>query len=86
MIISCFPQHVLTFWNNLCWPDPVDAYTIALRLTDEVATMIEIYADMVHGKLRQVGFFDDEGQFDVTEELCLAVNNLQVRYLFYLAY
>ena len=47
-------------------------------MTDEVSTMIETYADMVHGKLRQVGFFDDEGQFDVTEELCLAVNNLQV--------
>ncbi|CAK8687755.1 unnamed protein product [Clavelina lepadiformis] len=68
---------VVTFWSNLQWPDPVDAYTIALRLTDDMASSIESYADLIHRKLSSVGFFDDEGQFDVTEELCLALNNLQ---------
>ena len=71
-------QHVVTFWRNLQWPDPVDAYTIALRLTDDMANAIEKYADLVYKKLKDVGFFDDEGQFDVTEALCLALNNLQV--------
>uniref|UniRef100_F6UTA8 C2 domain-containing protein n=1 Tax=Ciona intestinalis TaxID=7719 RepID=F6UTA8_CIOIN len=68
---------VVTFWRSLVWPDPVDAYTIALRLTDDMANAVECYADLVHGKLKQVGFFDEEGQFDVTEELCLTLNNLQ---------
>ena len=43
-----------------------------------MANAIETYADLVYKKLKDVGFFDDEGQFDVTEELCLALNNLQV--------
>ncbi|XP_078492943.1 BAI1-associated protein 3-like [Ciona intestinalis] len=68
---------IMTFWRSLVWPDPVDAYTIALRLTDDMANAVECYADLVHGKLKQVGFFDEEGQFDVTEELCLTLNNLQ---------
>ena len=72
-------QHVITFWNALQWPDPVDAYTIALRLTDDIATAIEKYAELILKKLKAVGFFDDEGQFDVTEELCIALNNLQVQ-------
>jgi len=81
-VIYQFFQYVVTFWRNLQWPDPVDAYTIALRITDDMANAIETYADLVYKKLKDVGFFDDEGQFDVTEELCLALNNLQVRYRF----
>uniref|UniRef100_H2ZHP4 C2 domain-containing protein n=1 Tax=Ciona savignyi TaxID=51511 RepID=H2ZHP4_CIOSA len=78
LTFSNFLLYVVTFWRSLSWPDPVDAYTIALRLTDDMANALECYADLVHNKLKAVGFFDEEGQFDVTEELCLTLNNLQV--------
>uniref|UniRef100_H2ZHP5 C2 domain-containing protein n=1 Tax=Ciona savignyi TaxID=51511 RepID=H2ZHP5_CIOSA len=77
LTFSNFLLYVVTFWRSLSWPDPVDAYTIALRLTDDMANALECYADLVHNKLKAVGFFDEEGQFDVTEELCLTLNNLQ---------
>jgi len=70
-------QHVLDFWSRLQWPDPVDTYTISFRIIDDVINSAEYYAKQVHGKLNSVGFFDLEGQFDVTEELCIALNNLQ---------
>jgi len=76
--LFCF-QHVVMFWKSLKWPDPVDSYTIALRMTNDVSSAVETYAEHIHRKLRNVGFFDEEGQFDVTEELCLTLNNLQVK-------
>ena len=75
-------QHVLDFWSRLQWPDPVDTYTISFRIIDDVINSAEYYAKQVHGKLNSVGFFDLEGQFDVTEELCIALNNLQVIFNF----
>ena len=65
-------------WESWDWPDPQDEYTIVMWLTDEVTRSIETYADLVYMKLKSVGFFDDVGQFDVTEELCIALNNLHV--------
>lgn len=67
----------------------MDGFLIATRITEDLSNGVELYADLVHDKLKAVGFFDDEGQFDVTEELCLALNNLEVRYItssFRLAY
>jgi len=47
-------------------------------LSNDVAQCVELYADLVYEKLKSVGFFDDVGQFDVTEQLCIALNNLCV--------
>ena len=29
----------------------------------------KLYADLIHTKLMEKGYYDDEGQFDVTEEV-----------------
>lgn len=74
---------MVRFWLQLKWPDPVDSIVIATRIMEDISHGVEYYADLVEGKLKAVGFFDDEGQFDVTEELCLALNNLEVLYTLY---
>jgi len=52
---------------------------IAMQMTNNVSNAVETYAEHIHRKLRNVGFFDEEGQFDVTEKLCFTLNNLQVK-------
>ena len=51
-------------------------------LANDVAQCVELYADLLYEKLKDVGFFDDVGQFDVTEQLCFALNNLHVSCFF----
>ncbi|XP_039273760.2 protein unc-13 homolog D-like [Styela clava] len=74
--IACLDS-VVTFWLRIKWPDLMDGFLIATRIAEDISNGAELYADLVHDKLKAVGYFDDEGQFDVTEELCFALNNLE---------
>ena len=65
----------------LKWPSVIDTYTISFRLIDDVVNCAEYYGGLMYKKLVRNGFYDIEGQFDVTEEMCLALNNLQVSWL-----
>lgn len=57
------------FWRNLDWPDLIDGLPMAKKLTDDVCSGAVMYADLMHEKLKQAGYYDEEGQFDVTEQV-----------------
>ncbi|WAQ96587.1 BAIP3-like protein, partial [Mya arenaria] len=70
------------FWRNLDWPDVLDALPMARKLTEDVCAGAALYADLIHEKLRRAGYYDDEGQFDVTEqfnEIQTALENQNVK-------
>ncbi|KAH9365648.1 hypothetical protein HPB48_013136 [Haemaphysalis longicornis] len=35
------------------------------------------YANLCHQKLLNAGYYDEEGQFDVSEEVCIVINNME---------
>ena len=40
----------------------------------DICNAAKLYADLVHTKLTEKGYYDDEGQFDVTEEVFLLLS------------
>ena len=57
------------FWKNLDWPDLLDAQPMVRKLTEDVCNGASLYAELVHRKLQQAGYYDEEGQFDVTDKV-----------------
>ena len=52
---------------------PIEVYTCLQDLC-EGATY---YADLIHKKLKAAGYYDEVGQFDVTEQLCVTINDIE---------
>ncbi|XP_076459329.1 LOW QUALITY PROTEIN: BAI1-associated protein 3-like [Babylonia areolata] len=75
-VCCCFTQ-MTEFWKQLAWPDKEGAFPFVYRLVETVCQCAKLYADLVHTKLMEKGYYDDEGQFDVTEELCITINNIE---------
>eukprot|EP00118_Oscarella_pearsei_P016781 m.162435 g.162435 ORF g.162435 m.162435 type:complete len:1179 (+) comp38842_c1_seq6:139-3675(+) len=63
-------------WEQLGWPDPVAAYSFVVRLTEYICGCAMYYANKVHTILKEKGYYDDEGEFDVTEQLCVTFNDI----------
>ncbi|XP_055954856.1 BAI1-associated protein 3 [Patella vulgata] len=75
-VCCCFVQ-ITDFWKQLSWPDYVGAFPFVNKLTEDICKGAELYADLVHEKLIKAGYYDEEGQFDVTEQLCITINNIE---------
>nr|XP_006815657.1 PREDICTED: BAI1-associated protein 3-like [Saccoglossus kowalevskii] len=72
----CFAQ-IREFWQKLDWPDTTGSFLYVTKVTDDIAKGAVYYADVMHDKLKQNGYFDDEGQFDITEQLCITINDIE---------
>ncbi|XP_064617037.1 BAI1-associated protein 3-like [Liolophura sinensis] len=75
-VCSCFNQ-IAEFWKQLSWPAANGAFTYVSKVTEDICNGAMLYADLVHEKLRDAGYYDEEGQFDVTEQLCITINNIE---------
>ncbi|XP_022095596.1 protein unc-13 homolog D-like isoform X2 [Acanthaster planci] len=75
-VATCFAQ-IREFWQKLDWPDTVGSYVFVAKVTDDICHGAVSYANIIHDKLRQKGYYDDEGQFDITDQLCIAINNIE---------
>lgn len=73
---ACFYQ-IKDFWKQLAWSDLVTAYTFVFKILDDICNGATYYGELIHQKLQDVGYYDEEGQFDVTEQLCLTINNIE---------
>ncbi|GAB6032871.1 hypothetical protein CHUAL_012069 [Chamberlinius hualienensis] len=73
---ACFYQ-IKDFWKQLAWSDMVTAYPFVFKILDDICNGATYYGQLIHQKLQEVGYFDDDGQFDVTEQLCLTINNME---------
>jgi BAI1-associated protein 3 len=67
------------FWTNLRWPSWPSAETqrFELSLAKLMCDGALTCSDLIHDKLRQAGYYDEIGQFDITEELCITMNNME---------
>ncbi|KAL3876133.1 hypothetical protein ACJMK2_034005 [Sinanodonta woodiana] len=75
-VCCCFSQ-ITEFWKQLDWPDLVGAYPMVKKVTEDICKGAVLYADIIHEKLKQAGYYDDEGQFDIKEQLCVTINNIE---------
>ncbi|EDV20863.1 uncharacterized protein TRIADDRAFT_60504 [Trichoplax adhaerens] len=73
---SCCFQQTCDFWKELDWPDADDGFALLAKLVDDICTAGTCYVDLIYDRLERVHFYDDEGQFDITEQLCVTLNNL----------
>ncbi|XP_033744420.1 BAI1-associated protein 3-like isoform X1 [Pecten maximus] len=75
-VCCCFSQ-MTEFWKQLNWPDLLDAFPLVQKLAEDISKGAVMYADMIHQKLKDEGYYDEVGQFDVTEQLCITINNIE---------
>lgn len=75
-VTTTFVQ-IKEFWTKLNWPDKNGAYVFVAKVTDDIRQGAVDYANIIHRKLNENKFYDDEGRFDVTDQLCIAVNNIE---------
>ena len=71
----CLSQ-ICIFWKRLDWPDPSDAFMFLTQITEVVGECGMYYADIIFNQLVQKGFFNDIGQFDITDQLCTMMNDV----------
>ncbi|XP_071479475.1 protein unc-13 homolog D-like [Diadema antillarum] len=75
-VTTTFAQ-IKEFWSKLDWPDASGAYVFIAKVTDDIRQQAVEYANIVHKKLADNHFYDDEGRFDITDQLCIAINNIE---------
>ncbi|XP_049523887.1 BAI1-associated protein 3-like [Dermacentor silvarum] len=73
---TCFNQ-IKQFWRQLAWPDLKGSYPFVFKILEAVCDGAMFYANLCHQKLLNAGYYDEEGQFDVSEEVCIVINNME---------
>nr|XP_018917133.1 PREDICTED: protein unc-13 homolog 4B isoform X1 [Bemisia tabaci] len=66
------------FWKQLAWPDIEGSYTFVAKIIDDICRCSVFYADKMSKKVENIGDVDSvyEKKFEVTNEWCLAINNI----------
>jgi BAI1-associated protein 3 len=73
---SCIYQ-IKEFWRLLAWPDNNTGIHFEAQLIDSAGSAALHYSDLVHQSLIDSGFYEQQGPFRITDELCVSVNNLE---------
>ncbi|XP_048575567.1 BAI1-associated protein 3 isoform X2 [Nematostella vectensis] len=74
---GCFHQ-IREFWRMLDWPDPVGCYVFVTQITNIICGGASYYADLLFENMKSHNYYDnDPSQFDVSEQLCVALNDIQ---------
>ncbi|XP_022254946.1 BAI1-associated protein 3-like, partial [Limulus polyphemus] len=73
---TCFAQ-IKEFWFQLSWPDLAGSYPFIIKILQDICSGAAFYANLCHQNLVDSGYYDDEGPFDITEQLCITINNIE---------
>ncbi|XP_055846829.1 BAI1-associated protein 3 [Episyrphus balteatus] len=73
---SCFYQ-VKEFWKMLQWPDYNSAPHFEAQLIDVVCSAAMHYSDLIHQALADSGYYEQQGPFRCSDDMCVTVNNLE---------
>lgn len=65
------------FWRLLSWPDSNTAIHFESQFIDAACCTAIQYMDLVHQNLIDSGYYEQPGPYRITDELCVAVNNLE---------
>ncbi|XP_065826132.1 protein unc-13 homolog D-like isoform X2 [Oscarella lobularis] len=63
-------------WEQLNWPEPTVAYGFAIKLAEYICSSAMYYANRVHEILKQKSYYNQSPEFDVTEKLCVTLNDI----------
>jgi len=74
--VTCLLGQICNFWKKLDWPDVSSGYMFLTQITEIVGKCAMDYATKIFNQLKSKGFYDDVGQFDVTDQLCIQMNNM----------
>lgn len=78
-VAYCFGQ-VVNFWFNLRWSDDatsVPQHSFTYRFVKILSEGAQEVMDMMNEKLKKMGYYDEIGQFDISKELCITINNME---------
>lgn len=68
------------FWQQLAWPDTEGSYTFVAKIIDDICRCSVFYADKMSERVDGLGETNQgtvhEKKFQVTQEWCLAINNI----------
>ncbi|XP_066150952.1 protein unc-13 homolog 4B isoform X3 [Euwallacea fornicatus] len=69
---------VNTFWQQLNWPDIESCYSFIAKIIDDICRCCVFYAEKMAAKVEGMGTVENvyEKKFEVTNEWCLAINNI----------
>lgn len=73
---SCIYQ-IKEFWRLLAWPDNNTGFHYEAQLIDSAGSAALHYSDLVHQTLIDSGYYEQQGPFRISDELCVSVNNLE---------
>lgn len=73
---SCFYQ-IREFWRLLAWPDSNTGNHFESQLIDAACSSAIHYGDLIHQKLADGGYYEHQGPFRTSDEMCVTVNNLE---------
>lgn len=73
---SCIYQ-IKEFWRLLAWPDNNTGFHYEAQLIDSAGSAALHYSDLIHQSLIDGGYYEQQGPFRISDELCVSVNNLE---------
>jgi BAI1-associated protein 3 len=65
------------FWRLLAWPDESTAMHLEAQFIDAACCTSLQYCDLIHQNLIDSGYYEQQGPFRISDELCVSVNNLE---------
>lgn len=75
-VASVFYQ-IREFWRLLNWPDQNTANHFEAQLIDAACSAAIHYGDLIHQHLADGGYYEHQGPFRTSDEMCVTVNNLE---------
>ncbi|XP_061411564.1 BAI1-associated protein 3-like [Lethenteron reissneri] len=72
---TCLSQ-LEKFWHNLAWPEPLEAFVLATKLTQDICDASVAYATLIHQKLEQCPAEPAGRESKVSTQLCAVVGDL----------
>ena len=73
---SCVYQ-IKEFWRLLAWPDTNAGFHFEAQLIDSAGSAALHYSDLIHQSLIDSGYYEQQGPFKISDDLCVSVNNLE---------
>ncbi|CAE1167999.1 BAIAP3 [Acanthosepion pharaonis] len=63
--------------SQLAWPNLCEWYAIGTLVMAMISDGAKLYAKLIYEKLQEVKFYDEDGQFDVSNQLCRIINSIE---------
>jgi len=69
--------NIKEFWKVLNWPDEDTAIMMESQLIDVVCSAAMHYCDLIHTALADSGYYEQQGPFRCSDDMCVTVNNVE---------